>query len=79
MDQLVGFGNAVWVAQSGPERSRRYRAACVLDAEQGCLTMRGPKRREARTVTRAFAGSLAKDKKAQASFLALIGKAKKSG
>ena len=54
-------------------------AACVLDAEQGCLTMRGPKRREARTVTRAFAGSLAKDKKAQASFLALIGKAKKSG
>jgi GTP cyclohydrolase IA len=52
-------------------------AACVLDAEQGCLTMRGPKRREARTVTRAFAGSLARDKKAQASFLGLIGKAKK--
>ncbi len=50
-------------------------AACVLDAEQGCVTMRGPKRRGTRAVTRAFKGTLAKDKKLQSAFLAAIPKA----
>jgi GTP cyclohydrolase I len=33
-------------------------AACVLEAEQMCLTVRGEKRREARTHTHAFAGEM---------------------
>ena len=44
-------------------------AACLLDAEQGCMTMRGSKRRGARTVTRSFKGALARDKRAQGAFL----------
>ena len=52
-------------------------AACVLDAEQGCLTLRGPKRREARTVTRALRGVIAKDSGLQASFLAAMSKGRK--
>lgn len=47
-------------------------AGCVLDAEQGCVTMRGPKRRGTRAVTRAFKGTLAKDKKLQGAFLKAI-------
>ena len=34
-------------------------AACVLDAEQMCLTVRGERRREARAHAQAFAGSMA--------------------
>jgi GTP cyclohydrolase IA len=33
-------------------------AACVLDAEQMCLTVRGERRREARTHSQAFAGEM---------------------
>lgn len=33
-------------------------AACILDAEQMCLTVRGEKRREARTHSQAFAGEM---------------------
>lgn len=47
-------------------------AACVLDAEQGCMTMRGSKRRGARTTTRATRGVLAKDRRLQAAFEAAI-------
>ncbi len=43
-------------------------AACVLEAEQGCVTMRGAKRRGARTVTRSFRGALATPR-GQRSFL----------
>ncbi len=35
-------------------------AACVLDAEQMCVTVRGERRREARAHAQAFAGSLAR-------------------
>ena len=35
-------------------------AACVLDAEQMCLTVRGERRREARAHAQAFAGSMAR-------------------
>ena len=48
-------------------------AACVLEAEQACVTTRGPKRRAARTLTRSFTGSLARDAKAQAQFLRAVG------
>jgi len=33
-------------------------AACILDAEQMCLTVRGERRREARTHSQAFAGQM---------------------
>ena len=36
-------------------------AACLLDAEQMCLTVRGEKRREARTHSQAFAGVMEGD------------------
>jgi GTP cyclohydrolase I len=35
-------------------------AACVLDAEQMCVTVRGERRREARAHAQAFAGSMAR-------------------
>jgi len=35
-------------------------AACILDAEQMCLTVRGERRREARAHAQAFAGSMAR-------------------
>lgn len=48
-------------------------AACVLDAEQACVTTRGPKRRAARTVSRSFRGALEKNARLQAEFLAACG------
>jgi len=36
-------------------------AACILDAEQMCLTVRGERRREARTHSQAFAGEMEGD------------------
>ena len=47
-------------------------AACVLDAEQGCMTMRGAKRRGSRTVTSAFRGRLERDARLQRRFLEAI-------
>ncbi len=35
-------------------------AACILDAEQMCVTVRGERRREARAHAQAFAGSMAR-------------------
>lgn len=49
-------------------------AACVLDAEQACLTTRGPKSRNARTITRSFRGALQKDRKLRDAFLRSVGK-----
>ena len=48
-------------------------AACVLDAEQACLTMRGERRRDARTHVQCFLGALDSDRGLQARFLALAG------
>ena len=48
-------------------------AACVLDAEQACVSTRGPKRRAARFVTRSFAGSLEKSARLQTEFLGACG------
>ena len=48
-------------------------AACVLDAEQACLTVRGERRRQARTHAQCFLGSLETDARLQGRFLALCG------
>lgn len=48
-------------------------AACILDAEQACVSTRGPKRRSARFVTRSFAGALEKNARLQTEFLAACG------
>jgi GTP cyclohydrolase I len=47
-------------------------AACVLDMEQACLSMRGARRREARTHAQCFVGTLASDRRLQARFEALV-------
>ena len=46
-------------------------AACVLDAEQSCLTVRGERRRDARAHAQCFLGALADDGPLQRRFLAL--------
>ena len=53
-------------------------AACALDAEQTCLTVRGERRRHARAHAQAFAGSMARDRALQRRFLAAIADAKGS-
>ncbi len=52
-------------------------AACVLDAEQLCLTVRGEKRPGARAHAEAFAGALARDGDARRRFLSLVARAGK--
>jgi len=49
-------------------------AACVLDAEQTCLTVRGERRRHARAHAQAFAGAMARDGALQRRFLSAIAK-----
>lgn len=46
-------------------------AACLLEAEQLCMTVRGEKRSRSRAHAEAFAGALARDGAAQRRFLAL--------
>ena len=46
-------------------------AACVLDAEQMCLTVRGERRREARAHAQAFAGTMARSAAWQQRVLAI--------
>jgi GTP cyclohydrolase I len=46
-------------------------AACVLDAEQMCLTVRGERRREARAHAQAFAGTMARSAAWQRRVLAI--------
>jgi GTP cyclohydrolase IA len=50
-------------------------AACLLDAEQLCLTVRGEKRARSRTHAEAFAGSFAGDAALQRRFLAAVARA----
>jgi len=47
-------------------------AACLLDAEQACLTVRGERRRGARAHAQCFLGLLESDRRLQARFLALV-------
>lgn len=47
-------------------------AACVLDAEQLCLTVRGQRRRLARAHAQAFAGTMESDRELQRRVLALF-------
>ena len=48
-------------------------AACILDAEQACLTVRGARRPGARTHVQCFVGALDSDRHLRARFLALAG------
>ncbi len=48
-------------------------AACILDAEQACLTMRGERRRAARAHVQCFEGALDTDARLQGRFLELVG------
>ncbi|HET7755228.1 MAG TPA: GTP cyclohydrolase I [Anaeromyxobacteraceae bacterium] len=54
-------------------------AACALDAEQTCLTVRGERRRHARAHAQAFAGSMARDRALQRRFLSAIAATAASG
>ena len=47
-------------------------AACALDAEQLCLTVRGERRRGARAHVQCFAGSMRRDARLQRRFLDLV-------
>ncbi|HET9553578.1 MAG TPA: GTP cyclohydrolase I [Anaeromyxobacteraceae bacterium] len=51
-------------------------AACVLEAEQMCLSVRGERRPRARAHAQAFGGVLAKDGPLQRRFLAAVGAAR---
>jgi GTP cyclohydrolase I len=50
-------------------------AACILDAEQLCMTVRGGRRPRARAHADAFLGTLARDERLQRRFLRLVGRA----
>jgi GTP cyclohydrolase I len=50
-------------------------AACVLEAEQLCMTVRGERRVRARAHAEAWAGALAKDGPARRRFEAMVGRA----
>lgn len=50
-------------------------AACILDAEQLCMTVRGGRRPHARAHTDAFVGVMRKDEALQRRFLRLVGRA----
>ncbi len=54
-------------------------AACVLEAEQLCMTVRGERRVGARAHAEAWAGSLAKDGPARRRFQALVERAARKG
>ncbi|HYS80371.1 MAG TPA: GTP cyclohydrolase I [Anaeromyxobacteraceae bacterium] len=54
-------------------------AACILDAEQSCLTVRGERRRNARAHSQCFLGALADDGPLQRRFLALTRSSSGSG
>jgi GTP cyclohydrolase I len=47
-------------------------AACVLDAEQTCLTMRGERRRQSRVLVQCFTGSMRTDERLQRRFLSML-------
>jgi len=49
-------------------------AACILDAEQLCMTVRGGRRPHARAHADAFLGVLARDARLQSRFLRLVGR-----
>ena len=52
-------------------------AACVLEAEQACLTVRGERRPRAVTHAQAFTGRMARDRSLQRRFLAAVARARR--
>ena len=67
------------VAEALVEHLGARGAACVLDAEQMCLTMRGERRRAARAHAQAFAGSLETDLALQRRVLSVSGRTGRTG
>jgi len=63
------------VAGSLVRHLRARGAACVLDAEHLCLTVRGERRRDARAHAQAFAGTLERDRALQRRVLSLAARA----
>ena len=61
------------VAEALVEHLGARGAACVLEAEQMCITVRGERRREARAHAQAFTGSMARSAAWQRRVLALAG------
>jgi GTP cyclohydrolase I len=54
-------------------------AACVLEAEQACLSVRGEERPRARAHTQAFVGALARDGAPRRAFLAAVARSGTAG
>jgi len=54
-------------------------AACVLDAEQSCLSVRGERRPRARAHAQSFGGALASDEALQRRFLSAVARAGAGG
>jgi len=67
--RVVGFGQ---VAEALVRHLGARGAACALDAEQLCLTVRGERRRGARAHVQCFAGSMRRDARLQRRFLDLV-------
>lgn len=63
---------AVRLARELARGTRARGAACVLEAEQSCLTCRGDHRRRARTHSEAFVGELAHDAELRTRFARAI-------
>jgi len=66
---------AAQVAESLVRHAGARGAACLLEAEQLCVTVRGARRPRARTHAAAFAGTMARDGAARRRFLSLLGRA----
>ncbi|HSN92649.1 MAG TPA: GTP cyclohydrolase I [Anaeromyxobacteraceae bacterium] len=65
---------AAQVAESLVRHAGARGAACLLEAEQLCVTVRGARRPRARTHAEAFAGTMARDGAARRRFLSLLGR-----
>jgi len=64
------------VADALMEHAGARGAACVLEAEQACLTVRGERRPRAVTHAQAFTGRMARDPALQRRFLAAVARAR---
>jgi GTP cyclohydrolase I len=67
------------VAESLVRHAGARGAACLLDAEQLCLTVRGARRPRARTHAEAYAGTMARDGAARRRFLSLVRRERSGG
>jgi len=70
---------AAQIAEALVEHLGARGAACLLDAEQLCLTVRGERRARARAHAEAFAGTFARDAALQRRFLAAVARGERRG